>query len=46
MTSWAGPGPGPERPGPAQRLGEHGVELADVAEGEGPQERARAWTAP
>ena len=25
---------------------EHGVELTDVAEGEGPQERAQAWTAP
>ena len=34
------PGPRPERPGPAQRLGEHGVELTDVTEGEGAQERA------
>ena len=39
MTSCADPGPGSERPGPAQRLGEDGVELADVAEGEGAQER-------
>ena len=30
----------PERPGPPDRLGDHLVELADVAEGEGPQERA------
>ncbi len=33
------PGPRAERPGSSQRLGEHGVELADVAEGEGAQER-------
>ena len=31
---------GPQRPGPSDRLGDHLVELADVSEGEGPQERA------
>lgn len=30
-----------ERPGPAQDLGQHTVELAQVAEGEPPQERAQ-----
>jgi hypothetical protein len=32
---------GSERPGPSDRLGDHLVELADVSEGEGPQERAQ-----
>ena len=36
-----GPRPRPEGPRPAQGFGEHPVELADVAEGEGPQERAQ-----
>ena len=35
-----GPWPRPEGPGSAQRLSQHPVELTDVAEGEGPQERA------
>jgi hypothetical protein len=30
----------PRRPRPADRLGDHRVELADVSEGEGPKERA------
>src|ERR1019366_5276800 len=36
-----GPRARPERPGPAQGFGEHCVELADVSEGEGPEERAQ-----
>jgi hypothetical protein len=34
------PRPGTERPGPPDRLGDHRVELANVPEGEGAQERA------
>ena len=34
-------GPGARRPGPPDRLGDHGVELADVTEGERAQERAQ-----
>ena len=37
---------GPEGPCPAQRLGEHPVELTDVAEGEGPQGTCPRWRAP
>ena len=36
-----GPRSGPEGPRPAQRLAQHPVELTDVAEGEGPEERAQ-----
>ena len=36
-----GPRSRPEGPGPAQRLCQHPVELTDVAEGEGPEERAQ-----
>ena len=35
------PGPGAHGPGPAQRVARDGFELADVAEGEGAQERAQ-----
>ena len=37
-----GPRSGAEGPSPAQRLAQHPVELTDVAEGEGPEERAQS----
>jgi len=40
-TSRAAPGPRTQRPCPPQDLADDGLELADVAEGEGPQERAQ-----
>lgn len=41
MTSRSEPGPVPKDHATPQRLGEDGVQLADMTEGESPQERAQ-----